>query len=82
MLSFLLEKWNLTLPTLHEMMLNKLPDFPNQNNKTFLAYTLAFNSGGVWNVISKWVSSEMAESPEELTHIVMNLITFESNSSS
>lgn len=76
MLGFLLDEWNATLPVIHQMMLDKLPNFPNQDNETALAYTLAFNTGGVWNVISKWISSGMNQTPEEMTNIVMNLVKF------
>lgn len=76
MLSYLLEKWNLHLPIIHQTMIDKLPNFPNQSDKTALEYTLAFNTGGVWNVVSKWVSSGMKESSKELTYIVMKLICF------
>lgn len=76
MLSYLLEKWNLYLPIIHQTMLNKLPNFPNQGNETALEYTLAFNTGGIWNVVSKWVGSGMKESSKELTLIVMKLINF------
>lgn len=76
MLGFLLDEWNISLPVIHQKMLDKLPNFPNQNNETALAYTLAFNTGGVWNLASKWISSGMKETPEELTNIVMDLIKF------
>jgi AcrR family transcriptional regulator len=76
MLGFLLDEWNTALPIIHQMMIDKIPDFPNQNNETALAYTLAFNTGGVWNVVSKWISSDMIQTPEEMTMIVMDLITF------
>lgn len=74
MLSYLLEKWNLCIPFIHEMMINKLPNFPNQGNKIALEYTLAFNTGGVFNIVSKWVSAGMKESPAELTYIVSKLL--------
>lgn len=76
MLGFLLDEWNVSLPILHEMLIEKIPDFPNQHNETALAYTLAFNTGGTWNVISKWVSSGMNQSPEEMASIAMNLVKF------
>lgn len=76
MLGFLLDQWNDTIPLLHEMFLDRLHYFPNQNNATSLAYTLAFNTGGVWNVVVKWIDCGMKESPEELTGIVMKLIEF------
>ncbi|GKX67281.1 TetR/AcrR family transcriptional regulator [Inconstantimicrobium mannanitabidum] len=76
MLGFLLDQWNSSLPTIHEMMIDKIPNFPNQYNEVALAYTLAFNTGGVWNVVSKWISSDMEQTPEEMTTIVMDLIKF------
>lgn len=76
MLGFLLDEWNTALPIIHQKMLDKLPNFPNQNNETALAYTLAFNTGGVWNVVSKWISSGMKQTPEEMTTIMMGLIKY------
>jgi hypothetical protein len=76
MLGFLLEQWNVLLPNIHQRLLDKIPNFPNQHNKTALAYTLAFNTGGVWNVVLKWISTDMNQTPEEITTIVMDLITF------
>jgi len=76
MLGFLLEQWNVLLPTIHQMMIDKIPNFPNQHNETALAYTLAFNTGGVWNVVLRWISTDMKQTPEEITTIVMDLITF------
>lgn len=76
MLGFLLEQWNVLLPTIHQMMIDKIPNFPNQHNETALAYTLAFNTGGVWNVVLKWISTDMKQTPEEITTIVMDLIKF------
>lgn len=76
MLGFLLDEWNVSLPIIHQMMIDKIPNFPNQHNETALAYTLAFNTGGVWNVVSKWISSGMKETPEEMTNIVMDLVKF------
>lgn len=81
MLGFLLDEWNVLLPNIHEMMIDKIPNFPNQYNEVALAYTLSFNTGGVWNVVSKWISSDMKQTPEEMTTIVMDLIKFNYQSS-
>jgi AcrR family transcriptional regulator len=77
MLGYLLEEWNATLPGIHDLMLDKIPNFPNSNSKIALEYTLAFNAGGVWNVLVKWVNTGMQQTPEELTEIVMKLVEFD-----
>jgi AcrR family transcriptional regulator len=76
MLPFLLHKWNLSLPYIHTLMSEKIPNFPNQDSENSLGYALAFNAGGVWNVTAKWVSSGMVESPKELTLIIMKMVRF------
>ena len=33
-------------------------------------YIIAFNTGAVWNVITKWMDRGMKESPEEIKEIL------------
>lgn len=33
-------------------------------------------NGGIWNMVSKWISSGMDQSPEQMTNIVMDLVKF------
>lgn len=76
MLGYLLEEWNVALPGIHELMLERIPYFPNSDSKIALEYTLAFNAGGIWNLIVKWVNTGMQQTPEELTGIVMKLVEY------
>lgn len=76
MLGYLLEEWNVALPVIHELMRDKLTKFPNSDTRIALEYTLAFNAGGVWNLVVKWVDTGMQQTPEELTKIVIELIDF------
>jgi len=76
MLFFLLEKWNIMLPVIHEQVADKIPDFPLQSDDKNLTYMLSFNVGGIWNIISGWVSNGMTESPKYLTEVTMDLIQF------
>jgi AcrR family transcriptional regulator len=77
MLGYLLEEWSVALPVIHESVRSRIPHFPNSDTETGLEYTLAFNTGGVWNVLVKWINTEMRQTPEELTEIVMKLIDFD-----
>lgn len=77
MLGYLLQEWNVALPVIHELMLERIPNFPNSDSKIALEYTLAFNTGGVWNVLVKWLHTGLQQTPEELTEIVMEFIKFD-----
>lgn len=77
MLGYLLEQWNVALPVIHSSVRSRIPNFPNSDTQIGLEYTLAFNTGGVWNVLVKWINTGMLQTPQELTNIVMKLIDFD-----
>jgi hypothetical protein len=39
-------------------------------NKEHLEYALYFSSGGLWNVLLKWIEEGAQKSPEEMEHIL------------
>ncbi|MDD3413095.1 MAG: TetR/AcrR family transcriptional regulator [Lachnospiraceae bacterium] len=70
MLGFMLEQWNLVLPKIHAQMLDKIRHFPQSKSEKSLEYLLAFNVGGTFNMVMKWIHEDMAISPDELADIV------------
>ena len=70
MLRFLLDKWSIALPQLHNLFLDRIKKFPQTKTEKSLEYLLTFNVGGTFNLIVKWVNEGMTLSPEQLTEIV------------
>ncbi|HVJ49531.1 TetR/AcrR family transcriptional regulator [Desulfitobacterium sp.] len=70
MLGFMLEQWNYVLPKLHALMLDRIKNFPQTSSEQALEYILAFNVGGTFNIVIKWIDEGMALSPDELADIV------------
>lgn len=72
LLGRLLDKWNTTLPVLHNLVLDRLQNFPITKNEQTLSYLLTFNVGGVFNMIIKWINDGMDLTPDELADIVVS----------
>ncbi len=70
MLLFLLGQWNKILPVIHAQALDKIKRFPQTDSPRELEYLLAFNVGGTFNMIIKWIDEGMEISPDELADIV------------
>lgn len=70
MLGFMLQQWNLVLPKIHAEMLDRIHRFPKTSNDKVLEYLLAFNVGGTFNMVIKWINEDMEMSPDELADIV------------
>lgn len=71
---FWLNKWNLALPELYQLFLvNQQLTSENVNDKE-LSYFLAFNVGGVFNIVMKWMNDGLQLSPEQLSAIIGKLI--------
>ncbi|HEX3037411.1 MAG TPA: TetR/AcrR family transcriptional regulator [Oscillospiraceae bacterium] len=70
MLGFFLEQWNVALPHIHELMLNKIVDFPHTSTPKQLKYLLAFNVGGTWNILMNWIQEGMTETPAQLADMI------------
>jgi len=70
MLGLMLKKWNMILPVLHNLLLHKIKQFPQMESEKSLEYLLAFNAGGIFNLVVKWMEEGMILSPDELADIV------------
>jgi AcrR family transcriptional regulator len=75
MLGFLLDQWNIALPHIHELLLDKIVDFPATTSSKQLEYLLAFNVGGTWNLLIKWIHEGMTQSPYELADIITDVVS-------
>ena len=71
MLGLMLEKWNIILPVLHNIFFDRIKQFPETKSEKSLEYLLAFNVGGIFNLVLKWIKEDMALSPDELADIVL-----------
>ena len=72
MLGLLLENWTRALPQVHNTVLNHLQDFPEFNDQEALEYLLAFNVGGTFNVMLKWINDGMVLSEKEVAHTLFH----------
>lgn len=69
MLYLMLNKWNVYLPIIYDLFLDRIVKFPDTKSKTSLEYLLAFNAGGVFNMVIKWIDDGMVLTPSELADI-------------
>lgn len=81
MMGFMLEYWNRVLPELHARMLDKIQNFPQTSNDITLEYLLAFNAGGTFNIILKWINEDFTISPDRLADLVYEFSRNSLNSS-
>lgn len=70
MLGLMLKKWNVVLPVLHNLLLDKIKQFPKTKSEESLEYLLTFNAGGIFNLVVKWIEEGMILTPDELADIV------------
>lgn len=70
LLGWLLDKWSTALPVIHDLVLDRLKNFPDTDNEQTLSYLLTFNVGGVFNIVIKWINEGMKLTPDELADIV------------
>ena len=70
MLGFMLQKWNTALPILHSLFIDRIKKFPQTKDAKALEYLLAFNVGGTFNMVLKWIDEGMAIPSDEMADIV------------
>ena len=70
MLGFMLERWNTALPVLHTIFLDRIKSFPQINSNQTLDYLLAFNVGGTFNMVMKWINDGMKIPADKVADIV------------
>ena len=75
MLNYMLEKWTEILPELHTQFLDKLKNFPDFICGDELEYLLAFNTGGIYNIVMKWIRDGMTKTPDEIYRIIEKIST-------
>ena len=72
LLMFLLTSFNDLLPSIHSLIEPKFSGrFENEN----IEYIFAFNTGGFWNILVKWINGDFTHTPSEMAEIVHNLMT-------
>lgn len=70
MLGFMLQKWNTALPILHSLFIDRIKKFPQTKDAKALEYLLAFNVGGTFNMVLKWIDEGMIIPSDEMADIV------------
>lgn len=61
--SLLLKTFNKHLPSIHRLTENKFSYIISEENMEF---ALAFNAGGMWNILMKWVDSDFQHTYDDL----------------
>ncbi|WP_368901875.1 TetR/AcrR family transcriptional regulator [Oceanobacillus oncorhynchi] len=61
--SLLLKTFNKHLPSIHRLTENKFAYAISEENMEF---ALAFNAGGMWNILMKWVDSDFQHTYDDL----------------
>ena len=67
LLYLMLQKFNEYLPLIYNHFKGHLHLFKNREH---LEYALYFSSGGLWNVLLKWIKEGAKKSPEEMESIL------------
>ncbi|CZR97198.1 TetR/AcrR family transcriptional regulator [Clostridioides sp. GD02404] len=65
---FLLEKYNEFLPIIYKIYKGDDNKFNIQEEVT---YAILFVSGGFWNILSEWLKNGFAQTPKEMSEIIL-----------
>lgn len=71
LLMFLLDSFNDLLPSIHSLI---EPKFNGQFGSENVEYIFAFNTGGFWNILVKWINGDFPHSPDKMATIVHDLM--------
>lgn len=61
--SLLLKTFNKHLPSIHQLTKDK---FAYSISEEHMEFALAFNAGGMWNILMKWVDSDFEHTYDDL----------------
>lgn len=73
--NFVLESFNEQLPYVQEVMAN---EWEYQMDSEYLQYALAFNAGGMWNMLMSWIDNGMKEPYTNLINAYKEISRFNS----
>lgn len=71
--NLLLDAFNMRLSIIHQVFQNK---FPYQLNKENVEFVLAFNAGGMWNLLMKLIDDNVVMKFDDFTEIYKELCHF------
>ena len=71
--NLLLEAFNVRLPIIHKLFRNK---FPYKVSEVNLEFVLAFNAGGMWNLLMKLIDNNSVKNFDDLTVIYEEISNF------
>ena len=73
-LHLLLEKWNTCIPTLHRQIVSPSHPMFQSFSEDQVDCIIAFNIGAIWNVIVRWISNEMLDSPDVIRKTLLDYL--------
>lgn len=73
LLHLVLQKYDEFLPSIFNTFRGHLNLYKSQEH---LEYALSFNTGGLWNILIKWLSDGAKKSPEEMSNILISSISY------
>ena len=73
--NLLLEGLNMRLPFIHELFQSKLPYKISEPN---IELVLAFNAGGMWNLLMRWIDNGLIQNSADLTQVFKEASLFNS----
>lgn len=71
--TLLLDSFNMHLPKIHELTKNQ---FPHTIRDEIAHYALAYNAGGMWNMLMMWIDKEDKDSFEDLIQAFKEISQF------
>lgn len=73
--NLLLEVFNMRLPYVHQLFQCK---FPYQISNANIELVLAFNAGGMWNLLMRWIDNGLIQSQADLAQVFKEVSVFNS----
>lgn len=70
---FLLDAFNKYLPHIHKLTQDK---FPHTISEEHLEFALAFNAGGMWNILMKWIDEDFVHSYTDIVKAFYEISNF------
>lgn len=79
LLMFLLNKLNELLPSIHDLVEDRFTYGFDAIDNEGIGYIFAFNIGGFWNILIKWINEGFDKTPKEIASIVNKLMINQQN---
>lgn len=74
LLMFVLNVFNQLLPSVHNLIKERFNGILSITHGDDIGYIFAFNMGGFWNILIKWIDENFSKTPVQLAEIVSKLM--------